>query len=338
VKKQDVEGKTVVCKEYELTANSKEKGQEEAEIYEHEVSKTFGNEKGKLVIQSIGIMVLEFLMRHFTDFFSYDFTRQMEEELDQVAKGEKPGHQLCRECDNQLENQMSQLKEVQQEKKIEYRIDEKHTYIIGKHGPVIKKTIPSTKGKGKGKGKPTVSFLSLKPDLKIDFSILEKGGYRLEDLVSNSLDQEDNDSKDTSLGEWEGDPVFLKKGKFGLYLSYGEKGSLTKSLSDLGNRPLENITWEEIRGLLEKGDASGSMVRKITDHLSIRKSKKGEDYLFYKTAGMKRPQFFDIKKFTQEFKEMDYRTCDAGLLLEWIRDKYNIHFLVHFLEKSGAKI
>jgi len=318
VKKQDIEGTPIVCKEYELTAKT---SVEDAEIYEQEVTKTFGNEKGKLVIQPIGIMVLEFLMRHFTNIFQYDYTSKMEDALDQVANGFKKGNELCYECDCQLEDRISILNETREEKKIEYQIDESHWYIIGKHGPVIKKISKNDSTSGSNKKRPKTTFLSLKPGLKIDFPTLERGGYKLEDLVSSEKEKE-NSTKDKSIGEFEGHPVFLKKGKFGLYLSYGEKGTLTKSLSSFGNRPQESITWEEIRALLEQGDTSGSIVRKLSDCLSIRKSKKGEDYLFFKTTTMKKPQFFDIKKFNLEFKEMDYKTCDLELLNHWIRNTY----------------
>ena len=321
VKKQDVQGKSLVCNDYELSAG---------EIYETEVTKEFGNEKNKLVIQPTGIIVLEFLMRHFSDVFNYDYTRMMEEDLDQIAKGIKLRPQVCKMCDETLEEKMLVLKEDTREKKLEYAIDENHFYIIGKHGPVIKKVESKSK---KGSKKPNVSFLPLKPNIQIDLSKLEKGGYTLSDLTDTDTDKKDGRKKkdEKPLGEWEGNPVYLKKGKFGLYLCFEdrEKGTSTKSLSSFGNRPLESITWEQIKDLLEQGEDSNNngsgLIRKITDSISIRKSKKGEDYLFYKTEKMKRPQFFDIKKFGQEFKEMDYQTCDLGLLLQWIKDKYSIY-------------
>ena len=325
VKKQDVQGKSITCKDYELTAKSGKKEDNGAEIYETEITKEFGNEKNKLVIQPTGIIVLEFLMRHFQELFNYDYTRLMEEDLDQVAKGLKIGHEVCGNCDDLLEDKISGLKEDPREKKIEFAIDDSHFYIIGKHGPVIKKV----ESKSKKGGKPNVSFIPLKSDIKIDLSRLEKGEYTLSDLTDTDTDKKkDGKKKDGKpLGEWEGHPVYLKKGKFGLYLCFGEKGTSTKSLSSMGNRPLESITWEEIKDLLEKGDESSSsgLIRKITDSISIRKSKKGEDYLFFKTEKMKRPQFFDIKKFRDDFKEMDYQTCDLGLLLQWIKDKYSIY-------------
>lgn len=326
--KQDVKGSTIICKDYELT--SKTMG-EDAEIYEIEMSKDFGNEKSKLIIQPVGIIVIEFLMRHFTDIFNYDYTRLMEEDLDQIAKGLKIGHDVCRECDTMLENKITGLKEVQQEKKIEYPIDDTHFYIIGKHGPVIKKIEKSNLKRGK----PNVSFLSLKPDIKIDLYKLEKGKYQLSDLVDGEKNGQKNGSKvqnkDGSIGDFQGHPVLIKKGKFGLYLCYGEKSKTTKSLSNFGNRPLESITWEEIKPILEENIQSGEnisnggVVRKISNSISIRKSKKGEDYLFFKTEKMKRPQFFDIQKFGKEFKEMDYKTCDLEFLLRWIKETYSIH-------------
>ena len=270
-------------------------------------------------------MVLEFLMSHFNELFNYDYTRLMEEDLDQISKGLKVGHEVCRECDSILESKIDGLKE---EKKVEYPIDDTHFYILGKYGPVIKKVEPSTNSKGK---KQNVSFLPLNPEMKIDLHKLEKGEYTLEELTLGEREKKGKNTEeklDSSIGDFEGHPVFIKKGKFGLYLCYGEKSKTTKTLSNLGNRPLESISWEEVKPILEQDNSgtndSGGLVRKLTTTISIRKSKKGEDYLFFKTEKMKRPQFFDIKKFTQEFKEMDYKTCDVEFLLQWVKDKYSI--------------
>ena len=167
--------------------------------------------------------------------------------------------------------------------------------------------------------------------MKIDLHKLEKGEYTLEELTLGEREKKGKNTEeklDSSIGDFEGHPVFIKKGKFGLYLCYGEKSKTTKTLSNLGNRPLESISWEEVKPILEQDNSgtndSGGLVRKLTTTISIRKSKKGEDYLFFKTEKMKRPQFFDIKKFTQEFKEMDYKTCDVEFLLQWVKDKYSI--------------
>ena len=44
-----------------------------------------GEEKQKLAIQPLGIMVIEFLLSHFESIFSYDYTKHMEEKLDEIA-------------------------------------------------------------------------------------------------------------------------------------------------------------------------------------------------------------------------------------------------------------
>ena len=42
---------------------------------------TVGNENQKLVIQPLGIVVIEFLTKYFDSMFSYDHTKNMEEDL-----------------------------------------------------------------------------------------------------------------------------------------------------------------------------------------------------------------------------------------------------------------
>jgi hypothetical protein len=66
---------------------------------------------------------------------------------------------------------------------------------------------------------------------------------------------------------------------------------------------------------LEEGS---NLIREINSAMSIRKGPKG-DYLFYKTPKMKKPQFYDIKGFDE-----DYKICDITILKSWITEKYNI--------------
>ena len=45
--------------------------------------------KNKLVIQQTGILVIELLIKNYSQLFNYDYTKQMEDILDIIAKGEK---------------------------------------------------------------------------------------------------------------------------------------------------------------------------------------------------------------------------------------------------------
>jgi DNA topoisomerase-1 len=294
VKKQDVPGVEMVCNEYEL---------ENKEIFEIETKREFGNEKGKLVIQPLGILVIEFLDKYFDEIFNYDYTKNMEDELDKIAKGVMVWQDTCRSCDYKVNNLIQNLSEKGLDAKLEIQLDENNTYLVGKYGPVIKCIEEKD-------GKETITFKPIKND--IDISRLKNGEYNVDEVVNN-------DKKTNSryiLGKHEGNDVILRKGKFGLYITWGDN---SKTLKELGNRPIENITFDEVKKYLEEGS---NQIRDITKDISIRKGPKG-DYLFYKSSKMKKPQFYDIKCFVNETKE-DYKICDISILKSWIKDKYNI--------------
>ena len=193
--------------------------------------------------------------------------------------------------------------------KYEVKIDDYHIYIIGKHGPVIKCTLNPKK----------ITFIPVKPN--IDVHILEKGGYKLEDISDTQTKPESKDS----LGKYEGYDLVLKKGKYGLYVEWGEK---SKSLKCFGNRPKENIKYEDVIKILEEipkdGDTScglstANIVRNISENISIRRGKFG-DYIFYKTEKMTKPEFFKLKSFPN-----DYKSCDKTELTKWINDTYHVY-------------
>ena len=272
VKRDNVEGKKLKCIDYEL------EGEEMSEI---ENTREFGNEKNKLVIQSVGIMVIEFLLSNFEQFFDYDYTKSMENNLDKIAKNELIWHHLCRECLDDIDKTP-----CIQEKK-QYRIDDNHVYMVGKYGPVIKYT--SDDGE-------TTKFKNVKKDL--DVTKIEKGEYSLEELL------EEQHSK--SLGKYKGDDVFVKKGKYGYYAQCGKK---TQSLARYDKDILE-ITLEDVVELF--GDAPKDVVRPINNDVSIRKSKYGL-YIYYKTPSHKKPEFISLKKFTEKVEE-----CDSSVILEYV--------------------
>jgi DNA topoisomerase-1 len=290
-KKEDIKGKEVVCKDFEL---------ENDEIFEIETKREFGNEKGKLVIQPLGIIVMEFLDKHFNDLFNYDYTRVMEDSLDKISKGNALWSDICTTCNKQIDNLIDSLGI---ETKMEYKIDDNNTYLVGKYGPVIKYTEEVD-------GKEEIKFKHIKKD--VDIKLLEKGHYTLEDIV----DTNKTAKSQYILGQHEGKDVILKKGKFGLYISWDKN---SKTLKELGNRPIENITFDEVKKYLEEGS---NIIREINSNTTIRKGPKG-DYLFYKSPKMKKPQFFDIKGFVTETNE-DYKICPVSILKSWISEKYKI--------------
>jgi DNA topoisomerase-1 len=291
VKKEDIQGKEILCNDYEV---------EDGEIYEIESKRQFGNEKNKLVIQPLGIIVMEFLNKHFNSILNYEYTSLMENYLDEIAKGNKIWYEICEECNRELDNVIEVLKG---EGKFELKIDENNTYIIGKYGPVIK-------CREKKDGKEEISFKTIKQDVNIDK--LKTGEYHLDEIVEKT-----GENKRIILGNYENCELILQRGKYGLYVTWGEK---KKSLKEIDNKQIEHITFDEVIGLIENESKplNTNMIRIINKNMSIRKGPNG-DYIFYKNDKMKKPKFYDIKSFTE-----DYKSCNIEILNQWIREKYNI--------------
>ena len=295
VKKQNVEGKKLPIIDYSL---------ENGKITEEKGEKEFGNEKNKLVITQTGVFVIEFLIKYFNDLFNYDYTKNMEDDLDKIAKGNKYYYELCGECNKFIEelvttnSLISQINDTKIEK-LNIKIDAKHTYLIGKNGP----TIRFDKEDG------TTGFYGVKAN--IDIEKLKKGEYKLEEIIEL---KEDNNKL---LGCFKDKNVYLKYGKFGYYLEWGE---VKKSLKYVKiNVPIKNIELDDAINVLQNAESSdNSLVRKIDDKLAIRKGKYG-DYIFYKTEKMKRPLFFKLNGF-----EDDYKTCPIERLRYWIKEKHEV--------------
>ena len=68
----NIAGEKIECKDYELLDNTIKQTTEE---------RVFGNEKNKLVITSLGMIVMKFLREHFYELFKYEYTKNMEDDL-----------------------------------------------------------------------------------------------------------------------------------------------------------------------------------------------------------------------------------------------------------------
>ena len=308
VKKDNVKGVTINCVDFELD------GEELSEI---ETKREFGNEKNKLILQPLGMLVLEFLLKHFDSLFDYTYTKNMEDTLDLIAKGDKIWNDLCQECLTQIEELSAKIlpkaKTSDEELVGEIRIDNEHTYMIAKYGPVIKCTIKDTASR-----KDIISFKKLKPDIKIDINKLKNGEYQLSELVC------ENKLTGKMLGIYKDHEVILKNGKFGLYVEWGELKKSIKMESMKLDKPEDEITLDDILSLLENNtDNKGSLiqssiVRVINDSLSIRSGKFG-DYIFYKKKTMKQPKFLKLAGF-----EGNYKDGDLTVLKKWMKENYGV--------------
>lgn len=272
VLKQDVKGKKIDCIDFKLKGN---------ELEEREIKKEFGAEKNKLVLQPLGVIVIEFLIKHFCELFEYGYTKKMEDELDIIEKGNKIWYTLCEECNNIMDELASKIKN--KKKKI-FRIDENHVYMIGRYGPVIK-----YEKDGETK------FKNVRKNL--DIKKLENNEYKLEDILEIK-----SGGYGKALGLYKNKEVILKEGKFGLYINYDGKNKSIKFLK----KSYDDVKLDDVMKVLNgKSSNNPNVLKKLNENISIRKGKYGP-YIMHKTKEMSKPKFYPLKGVTVEQVNLEW--------------------------------
>ena len=294
VKKMNIEGKIVICPEYELV---------EGKIVHHSREKTVGNEKDKLVLQPLGKIIIDFLIQNFDHAFSYDYTKQLEEKLDSISTMEKDASEEwffpCKECDEDLKKAIQPLSAVAKKTYTLGNDEDGGTYSVAftKFGPNIQKTLP---------GSQEISYLPVKKQIQIIIGRLERGEYTLEELM---------DVPTRCLGKWENQDIYLKNGRYGHYLEWGNN----KKTCNQYKTPMDEITLEDVPHILQQNlekSNNPNILRVLNEHMSVRKGKFGA-YIYYKTPEMAKPSFLNMKKFGYGFS-----TCEREILIEWIDKTY----------------
>lgn len=308
VKKGDIEATNLNVTEYVLEGGL---------IQEKAVEKKIGGEKGKLVIQPVGIVVAEFLTEHFGSLFAYDYTKAMESDLDKIALAEEGSKDICKECNDEIERLIQPV-----EKRRFVIKDSSDVVVFGRYGLMIQS--------GGSKGCRSVKE-------GIDIGRLSRGEYTLDELLEKK--------ESRIIGEYLDSPISIARGPFGWYVAYKETKMGCKTLLAEGGKveadegEVEKVTKKRGKVLEEeepddeevynafvkymetKDDSKegvAGMIRELTPDLSIRNGKFG-GYIFYKTASMKKPKFFTLKGFKES-----YRFCQKNVLMEWIRTTYQI--------------
>jgi DNA topoisomerase-1 len=285
VKRTDLEGDVIKCSEYKLAENT---------IASLEREKVFGNEKNKLVIQPLGILTIEFLVQHFSKMFSYDYTKTMEDELDTVSSGEqKEWSKICKDCLTEIKELSKPIAKL--EKQV-YAIDDEHEFVFERFGQYIR-----TKNED-----GTFEYKPVKKDMKIDLEKLKGGGYELDELY---------EIKNDYLGMYEEKEMYIKNGKFGPYVEWGENKESIKKIE----KPLDQITMEDVLEIIGKDKKKDiNILRELNTEYSVRRGKFGS-YVYYKTAKMTKPEFYNIKKFPGIAL-----SCEPKELIDWLVTTYKI--------------
>ena len=295
VKCLDVEGEHIKCTKYKMRSDDNA-------VCEVVSEKTLGSEKNKLIIQSVGVLAIEFLKQYFQPIFTYEFSKLMEEKLDIVSTESSNWASICKECYAEIVKLGLVLKKLGKQ---EFVLDETHVFAFEKMGPVIKEIVNMD-------DRSNITFLPVKAGIQIDLEKLKNKQYTLDDLL---------EIKTSSLGKYLDEDVFLKHGKYGPYIQWKE---VSVGIKDLMANKDTIITLSQVIHLLEPKDDSSSPINNLLrwirePDLSIRKGKFGP-YVYYQTKAMKKPTFYNIKKFKEGLF-----TCTSESLIAWLNETYKVN-------------
>ena len=262
---RDLPAKEVIATEYRIQPQTWPPAKSETK-------KKVGAEKNKLVPTDLGRSVWNWLKTQFDDLFAYGFTAQMEQRLDQIAhptKDQQSWKQLLHEIWNSYRARVETLTSDQpaiSNSKI-------RTFANGlkavqsKKGPILLM---------EGVTKDDTQFFGWPKDTAFD-QITE------EQAIQFQKDQNILRSG-SDFGEWNGNRIQKRSGKFGSYL---QSGSISIPFQE--NEPME----ETVRRLEAKqaGGAAGAI--QTFKEFSIRTGPYGP---YIMKPSLKKPQFVSLPK------------------------------------------
>ena len=273
-----------------------EKGEEKGQKRECEVitlkagkistgkkSELFGVEKGKLIPTDVGMVVNEFLVKYFPSIMDYNFTAKVENEFDEVAKGNVVWNKEISDFYEGFHPSISKVSTL----RLEHKVGERTLGNDPKTGlPVMVKI---------GRYGPLVQMGTADNDLKPRFASLQHG-QSIETLtLEDALKLFDLPRE---LGEFEGATVSIGVGQYGPYVRHnGKYASIPNDLSPTA------ITLDEAISIIKaQREAEAKKVLKTFDEepdLKVLNGRYGP-YIVYKKQNVKIPKGKDAESLTLE--------------------------------------
>ncbi|MGM9735133.1 MAG: type I DNA topoisomerase [Candidatus Cryptobacteroides sp.] len=167
-------------------------------------TETVGAEKGRLLPQDIGMIVTDYLSKHFPTILDYGFTAGVEEDFDKIAKGELVWNSVITDFYGPFHQKVEETLQNKEYSHVsrEIGVDPKDGQLLvarfGQYGPYVQK--------GEGDQK---QYASLAPGQLIETITLEDA-LKLFELPR-------------TVGSYNGIDIICMKGRFGPYVRYGEK-------------------------------------------------------------------------------------------------------------------
>jgi len=254
---------------------------QENEIKKETATEITGRERNKLSPTDIGMVVTDFLMEHFGDIMDYNFTAEVEEEFDDIAKGLKEWTEMIRRFYDPFHDTVNETLEHSERASgerylgVDPKSNEKVIVRIGRYGPMAQ--IGSTDGEEKAK------FASLLPHQSIETITLEEA------LDLFKLPR--------TLGEFEDKEVKANIGRFGPYVQHNGKFVSLKE-----DDPMEISLKRAIEVIKEKRIEDAKKIIKTfpeDDSMQLLNGRWGP-YLKIGKNNFKLPKDIEVEKLTYE--------------------------------------
>jgi DNA topoisomerase-1 len=237
-------------------------------LYENKVIEKIGettisSERNKLVLTPMGEQVCQFMNKNFECIQSYDLTKDIEEQLDEIANGNKSKtvviDKMYKLFNPTVEKLMSQAAKV--DKKAKTENDMSRHKLLGLH-PENKTNIYLYFGRfgpciAEEHGLDDFKFTSIPKDIQNSVITLQDALKLLE--------------FPKVLGKHAGHDVILKNGPYGAYVEWDKT---RVSLSKIG-KTIHNVKMSDIIDVLESGEHSMTTLKEYTDGMKIMQNANG---------------------------------------------------------------
>jgi hypothetical protein len=138
----------------------------------------------------------------------------------------EPWHAICQKCKDDIARLSKPLANL---KKKTYQIDDEYELIFHKFGASLYRHLENGE----------IEYKNVKKNMKIDIVKLKNKEYTFNDLI---------EIKNDYLGKYEEEDMYLKSGKFGPYVQWGDKRQSIKSIK----KELNEITLSDIVNLMDE--------------------------------------------------------------------------------------
>jgi len=241
----------------------------------------YGKDSNKLVPTDTGKVVTDFLVKHFSDVMDYDFTKTVEEELDDIAEHKKdrvevlekfykPFHKLVEASADITRAEATQTRKLGDDPKGKVPIFAR----FGRYGPMLQR--------GEQSDDPKPTFAPLPTGAKIETVTLEQAleMFKLPRLVGETKD---------------GEPIKANIGRFGPYIQVGKLFVSIKPLDPMKitHKEALKLYAEKLKKEAEKN------INDFGDGVKVLNGQYGP-YITNGKKNAKIPKETDPKKITHE--------------------------------------